>query len=115
MIVDELKEAMATIGGIRPYFGELPRNMSFPAIRYTPVGGTTAGHLRGESDLRNMVVQVDVYSKTLSEALGLAEAARCILTARPLYGTLQVAPLSLPEVGLDAEHVTFQVSIWGSA
>lgn len=114
-ILDTIVTALASVDGVQPLLGKLPKTIAFPAIRYAPVGGVGAGSLRGESDLRNVILQVDCFAKTLVQAWSLAESARKLLTAKPLYGTLQVAPFSLPEPDLDVERVTFQMSIWGSA
>ena len=113
--MSQLLATMATVDGIATYFGELPDTATYPAIRYVPVGGEIAPALRGEGSLRNMVVQVDVFAIKLSDAWLLAEHARNLLTAAPLYGTLRIAPFSLPEDGVDAQRVSFQVSVWGSA
>lgn len=114
-LIETIKAQLATVNGIPAWFGELPRNQPFPTIRYLPMGGEEAGHLRGESDLRNVLLQVDVYANELSLAWDLAEQARKQVTRAPLFGKIRVAPFSLHEEGLDGERVSFQVSLWGSA
>lgn len=114
-LIETIKAQFASVNGIPTWFGELPRNQPFPAIRYSPQSGEEAGHLRGEGDLRNIVLQVDIYTHELSLAWDLAEQARKQLTRAPLFGRIRVAPFSLHEEGLDGERVMFQISLWGSA
>lgn len=114
-LIETIKQQLDTVNGIQAWFGELPRNQRFPTIRYVPLGGDEVGHLRGEGDLRNVLLQIDVYANELSLAWDLAEQARKQVTRAPLFGRLRVAPFSLHEEGLDGERISFQVSLWGSA
>lgn len=97
--------------GADVWIGDLPSDLSYPAVRMYPQGGQSVQTLRGESELRNMVWVVDSYAKTMIQAVRIGERIRTILSER-FQATLPQAPFNDSEPDLHVHRYTFQASLW---
>ena len=114
LILDSIVTTLATdpmLEGAKVYIGLLPDTIVYPCVRMYPIGGQVVGHLGGESDLRNMLWEVDSFASTLLQAIRIGERLREVLTQQ-MGATLTFAPISLPEVGTKVQRYTFQASLW---
>lgn len=114
VILDQIATIVATdtmLEGAQVYIGQLPDTLTYPCVRMYPVGGQTVEHLMGESELRNMVWEVDSFASTLLQAIRIGERLREVLTQQ-LGGKMNLAPFSLPEPGVKVQRYTFQISLW---
>ena len=114
LILDNIVSVLATdtmLEGAVLYIGQLPDTLTYPVIRMYLTGGQIVDHLMGESDLRNMLWEVDTFASTLLQAIRIGERLRDVLTQQ-LGAKLNIAPFSFPEVGTKVQRYSFQVSMW---
>lgn len=60
--------------GTRLYPVKLPQAVTYPALSYQQIGGTTERHLQGRSTLKWARLQVDAWAPTIAAAQTIADA-----------------------------------------
>lgn len=88
MIERAVNDALKSIAGVAVFPGTAPQGAPLPRITYQGVGGPPNNTLRGPSLTQNARMQIDVYAKSLFDALGVMTQVFEILT----NGELRAVP-----------------------
>lgn len=119
MIEEDVRDALVADGavsaivGANVFVGHV-YSASFPMVQVRSTGGQVAATLKGESGIRNRIMQIDCYALTETDASALAEAARLAVsgTQTGFEGVGLEGPVAQFEDEYRAHRSTFEMSFW---
>jgi hypothetical protein len=99
-------------GAVHPMY--LPDDVTYPAIRYQAIVIDPQNTMCGESDLDNVRMRIDVFSKDWDQMLRLRRAVRTAMGSNGTfaYRAICVGEYDVPEPEQKLFHKALDFSIW---
>mgnify|MGYP003336237320 FL=1 len=85
----------------------------YPFIVWQRVVSTTNNTLRGASDLQNTRVQIDIFSRSVSESVSIEDAVESAM-ASASFTNLLVSSQDIYESEVKAFRITKDYSVWAT-
>jgi hypothetical protein len=111
-VLTELK-AGAVIGLVGVFVSEVPRGEDYPLLLITPVSDEVMNTLGGEvQNIARFSVQIDIWSKSYSEALDLLNATRSAMSSSATYSSVLLTNRYEHDVANSLHRFSADFSIW---
>jgi hypothetical protein len=97
---------------LRVWYGYRPQGLTAAGVVFSIVDIVDDEHLRGDSNLARVRVQVDAYSTDAKESESLSDEARALMLASPLFQAITVLGLADFEDDTGLYRFTRDFAVW---
>jgi len=103
---------LLTLVSTRLYPVKVPQSPTYPLVSYLAISGQSMNSLGGTGALRNSLYQFDVYAKTYSEAISIADALETAMASASFKTLLQSRIDADFDDTPDVYRIILDFSIW---
>jgi len=105
-------EPLAAIVGKKIYAMQIPQGTKLPCVSFQRIAGIPANTLSGFSGLEKIIVQIDAWAQSLSQAKAISKAVRAAMPQYGPWGAHLDTDADLFESGTNYYRVTQSWTVW---